>query len=328
MNDGAGASASPVYNFFVDISKRLSPKHMSLIMPARWFAGGRGVDEFRKTMLADKQLSLIHDYFDARACFSNVEIKGGIMYFRWDKGYYGNCHVVSHTPNGTVSIADRPLVMTGMDSFIRHNEAVSIVEKVRKKTMATFDSIVSSRDPFGLDIRATGTYIQVKPKFSLSRNKVTDVAYYYFGWRKDGVGYLDIDKVNEGLSLIEKPKLFIPCAWGNGRIGEDRLKPFIPEHRSVCFETYLMVGPFDTWAEVENAEKYINTKFFHLLVAPLKISQHATQSVYRLVPLQNFTSSSDIDWNKAITEIDQQLYIKYSLTDEEIAFIESMIKPM
>ena len=133
--------------------------------------------------------------------------------------------------------------------------------------------------------------------------------------------YLDIDKVNEGLSLIEKPKLFIPCAWGNGRIGEDRLKPFIPEHRSVCFETYLMVGPFDTWAEVENAEKYINTKFFHLLVAPLKISQHATQSVYRLVPLQNFTSSSDIDWNKAITEIDQQLYIKYSLTDEEIAFI-------
>ena len=131
-----------------------------------------------------------------------------------------------------------------------------------------------------------------------------------------------------GLSLIEKPKLFIPCAWGNGRIGEDRLKPFIPEHRSVCFETYLMVGPFDTWAEVENAEKYINTKFFHLLVAPLKISQHATQSVYRLVPLQNFTSSSDIDWNKAITEIDLQLYIKYSLTDEEIAFIESMIKPM
>ena len=81
MNDGAGASASPIYNFFVDVSKKIAPSHLSLIMPARWFAGGRGVDEFRKTMLADKQLSLIHDYFDARACFSNVEIKGGIMYF-------------------------------------------------------------------------------------------------------------------------------------------------------------------------------------------------------------------------------------------------------
>lgn len=328
MNDGAGASASPVYNLFVDISKKLLPKHLSLIMPARWFAGGRGVDEFRKTMLSDKRLSLIHDFFDARACFSNVEIKGGIMYFRWDKDYCGKCHVVSYAQNGTISIANRPLIMTGMDSFIRHNEAVSIVEKVRLKTSITFDSIVSSRDPFGLDVRAAGTYIQVKPKFTLSKNKATDVAYYYFGWRKNGVGYLDIDKVNEGHSFIESPKLFIPCAWGNGRIEEDRLKPFIPEHRSVCFETYLMVGPFYTWTEVGNAEKYINTKFFHLLVAPLKISQHATQGVYRLVPLQNFTENSDIDWSKSIAETDAQLYVKYGLNKEEIAFIESMIKPM
>ena len=328
MNDGAGASASPVYNYFVDISKRLLPQHISLIMPARWFAGGRGVDEFRKTMLSDKRLSLIHDFFDARACFSNVEIKGGIMYFRWDKDYCGNCHIVSHAQDGTVSIANRPLIMPGLDSFIRHNEAVSIVEKVRLKTTITFDSIVSSRDPFGLDVRAAGTYIQVKPKFTLFKNKATDVAYYYFGWRKDGVGYLDIEKVNEGHSFIESPKLFIPCAWGNGRIGEDRLKPFVPEHRSVCFETYLMVGPFDTWAEVENAEKYINTKFFHLLVAPLKISQHATQGVYRLVPLQDFTSSSDIDWTKSVSDIDQQLYVKYGLSEDEIIFIESMIKPI
>ena len=328
MNEGAGASASPVYNFFVDISKKLLPQHISLIMPARWFAGGRGVDEFRKTMLSDRRLSLIHDFFDARACFSNVEIKGGIMYFRWDKDYCGNCHVVSHAQDGTVSIANRPLIMKGMDSFIRHNEAVSIVEKVRLKTSRTFDSIVSSRDPFGLDVRAAGTYIQVKPKFTLSKNKATDVAYYYFGWRKYGVGYLDIDKINEGHSFIESPKLFIPCAWGNGRIGEDRLKPFIPEHRSVCFETYLMVGPFETWNEVENAETYINTKFFHLLVAPLKISQHATQSVYRLVPLQDFTSKSDIDWSQSVTDIDRQLYAKYGLTEDEISFIESMIKPM
>ncbi len=328
MNDGAGASASPVYNYFVNISKRLLPQHISLIMPARWFAGGRGVDEFRKTMLSDKRLSLIHDFFDARTCFSNVEIKGGIMYFRWDKDYCGNCHIVSHAQDGTVSIANRPLIMPGLDSFIRHNETVSIVEKVRLKTTITFDSIVSSRDPFGLDVRAAGTYIQVKPKFTLFKNKATDVAYYYFGWRKDGVGYLDIEKVNEGHSFIESPKLFIPCAWGNGRIGEDRLKPFVPEHRSVCFETYLMVGPFDTWAEVENAKKYINTKFFHLLVAPLKISQHATQSVYRLVPLQDFTSSSDIDWGKSVSEIDQQLYAKYNLSEDEISFVESMIKPM
>ena len=328
MNDGAGASASPVYNFFVDISKRLSPQHMSLIMPARWFAGGRGVDEFRKTMLADSQLSIIHDFTDAKVCFSNVEIKGGIMYFRWDKGYCGDCHVVSHAQDGTISFADRPLTIAGMDSFIRHNDVVSIVNKVKLKTSVTFDSIVSSRDPFGLDVRAAGTYIQVKPHFTLSKNKETDVAYYYFGWRKDGVGYLDINKINEGHSFIEQPKLFIPCAWGNGRIEEDRLKPFIPEHRSVCFETYLMVGPFGTWEEVENAEKYINTKFFHLLVSPLKISQHATQGVYRLVPMQDFTAFSDVDWTQSVAEIDRQLYMKYDLSEEEISFIESTIKPV
>ena len=328
MNDGAGASASPVYNFFVDISKRLSPQHMSLIMPARWFAGGRGVDEFRKTMLADSQLSIIHDFTDAKVCFSNVEIKGGIMYFRWDKGYCGDCHVVSHAQDGTISFADRPLTIAGMDSFIRHNDVVSIVNKVKLKTSVTFDSIVSSRDPFGLDVRAAGTYIQVKPHFTLSKNKETDVAYYYFGWRKDGVGYLDINKINEGHSFIEQPKLFIPCAWGNGRIEEDRLKPFIPEHRSVCFETYLMVGPFGTWEEVENAEKYINTKFFHLLVSPLKISQHATQGVYRLVPMQDFTAFSDVDWTQSVAEIDRQLYMKYDLSEEEISFIESTVKPV
>lgn len=250
------------------------------------------------------------------------------MYFRWDKDYCGNCHIVSHAQDGIVSVAYRPLIMPGIDTFIRYNEAVSIVEKVRLRTIKTFDSIVSSRDPFGLDIRAEGTFIQVKPKFTFSKNKATDVAYYYFGWRKDGVGYLDINMINEGRSFIESPKLFIPCAWGNGRIEEDRLRPFIPEHRSVCFETYLMVGPFNAWIEVENAEKYINTKFFHMLVSPIKISQHATKSVYRFVPLQDFTENSDIDWSLSVAEIDRQLYAKYTLTEDEIAFIESMIKPM
>lgn len=318
----------PFIIILLTYQKKIAPDHISLIMPARWFAGGRGVDEFRKTMLSDKQLSLIHDFFNAKDCFSNVDIKGGIMYFRWDKGYCGDCHIVSHAQNGTISIADRPLIMAGMDSFIRYNEAVSIIEKVKNKTSVTFDSIVSSRDPFGLDVRAAGTYIQVKPKFTLSKNNETDVAYYYYGWRKNGVGYLSIDKVNAGHMFIESPKLFIPCAWGSGRIEEDRLKPFIPEHRSVCFETYLMVGPFNTWDEVANAEKYINTKFFHFLVSPLKISQHATQSVYRLVPLQNFTASSDIDWSQTVIDIGQQLYAKYGLNKNEISFIESMIKPM
>lgn len=326
MNDGAGASASPVYNYFVNISKRLNPSYLSLIMPARWFAGGRGVDDFRKSMLSDSQLALIHDYPDARDCFETVEIKGGIMYFRWDKGYDGDCTIITHNQNKISSTSKRPLVIEGMETFIRQNELVSIVQKVKSDISISFDSIVSSRDPFGLDVRAEGTYRQIKPSYSLEKVNDSDVAYYYFGWRKNGVGYINVNMINEGHEYIDQPKIFVPCAWGNGRVEEDRINPFIPEPRSVCFETYLMVGPFENWAILENVIKYMNSKFFHILVSPLKVSQHATQNVYRLVPMQDFSSNSDIDWSKSVAEIDQQLYAKYGLNEEEIAFIESMIK--
>ena len=327
MNDGAGASASPVYNYFVEVSKRINPNYLSLIMPARWFAGGRGVDEFRKNMLLDRRIALIHDFLDAKDCFVNVEIKGGIMFFLWDKEYSSDCMIVSHNNNKTSS-SIRPLLMEGMDTFIRQNQLVSIVKKVKGSTTSSFDSIVSARDPFGMDIRAEGTFIQVKPKFSLEKKEIDDVAYYYFGWRKNGVGYINRRTVKEGKEWIDKPKVFIPCAWGNGRLEDDRVNPFLPERCSVCFETYLMVGPFTSWSEAKNVAKYINTKFFHVLVSPLKISQHATKSVYRLVPMQDFTHNNDIDWSKSIGEIDAQLYTKYCLSDEEIDFIESMIKPL
>ncbi|MCM1490056.1 MAG: Eco57I restriction-modification methylase domain-containing protein [Muribaculum sp.] len=328
MNDGAGASASPVYNYFVNISKRLNPFFLSLIMPARWFAGGRGVDDFRKSMLSDSQLTLIHDYPDARDCFETVEIKGGIMYFRWDKGHDGDCTIITHNQNKISSISKRPLIIEGMETFIRQNELVSIVQKIKSHVSISFDSIVSSRDPFGLDVRAEGTYKQIKPSYSLDKVNDSDVAYYYFGWRKNGVGYINVNMVNEGHEYIDQPKIFVPCAWGNGRVEEDRINPFIPEPRSVCFETYLMVGPFENWAILENVIKYMNSKFFHILVSPLKVSQHATQNVYRLVPMQDFSSDSDIDWSKSVAEIDRQLYAKYGLNEEEITFIESMIKPM
>lgn len=271
---------------------------------------------------------MIHDYVDARECFETVEIKGGIMYFRWDREYSGDCIITSHRNNKIISSKKRPLILSGMNTFIRQNEVVSIIQKVIAINSKSFDSIVSSRDPFGLDVRAEGTFKQVKPKFELEKTSQNDVAYYYFGWRKNGVGYIPKSIINEGHQWIDKPKVFVPCAWGNGRMEEDRINPFIPEKCSVCFETYLMVGPFDNWDIPTNVVKYMNTKFFHVLVSPLKISQHATQSVYKLVPLQDFTEGSDIDWSRSVPEIDAQLYAKYGLSDEEIAFIESMIKPM
>lgn len=168
------------------------------------------------------------------------------MYFRLDKEFLGDCTIVSHRKNNTCSFT-RPLLMDGMDTFIRQNGVVPIVNKVKKLTTSSFDSVVSARDSFGMDVRAEGTFVQVKPKFSLDKKDQDDIAYYYFGWRDNGVGYINRNSVKYGKEWIDKPKVFIPCAWGNGILEDDRINPFLPEQSSVCFETYLMVGPFSSW---------------------------------------------------------------------------------
>ena len=328
MNDGAGASSTAIYTKFVEVAKTLNPSFISMIMPARWYAAGRGVNEFRASMLNDNRISHLHDFLNARECFPTVEIKGGIVYFLWDSHHEGMCKVTSHISPTNVLTSIRPLLEEGMDTFIRRNEIVSILKKVHKKTTNTFDSIVSSRDPFGYDVRYPGTLKVIKPTFDLEKKFANDVSFYYFGWKKDGIGYVRRDSIREGIDLIDAFKVFIPKVWGNGILGEDRLHPFIPDSSSVCGETYLVVGPFGSKDEATNAIKYIKSKFFHVLVSVLKISQQAMQGVYHHVPLQDFTSSSDIDWSKSVSEIDAQLYKKYNLTQNEIDFIEQMIKPM
>ena len=226
-NEGAGSSASPIYNFFIEAAKEICPPYLSLIIPARWFAGGRGVDVFRKNMLADNHINIIHDYENADECFPNVELKGGIMYFLWNRGYMGDCHIYSHN-FGRVSLSTRPLQEEGIDVFIRHNDIISILNKVRNRHEKTFDAIVSPRDPFGYDVRKEGTMLLIKPTFDLMKKEADDVAFYYYGWRKKGVGYVRRRSIREGQDCIDVPKLFVPNSWGNGNVEKDRIKPFIP----------------------------------------------------------------------------------------------------
>ena len=152
--------------------------------------------------------------------------------------------------------------------------------------------------------------------------------FYYHGWRTRGVGYVERDSVKRNKEWIDKVKILIPKAWGVGNVSKDSLSPFIVSNPSFCYETYLVVGTFENISEANNAMKYIQTKFFHLLVAVLKNTQNAMQGAYKYVPLQNFTSESDIDWSKSIADIDKQLYAKYGLDESEIAFIESKVKSM
>lgn len=307
LSDGGfGASAKALYPIFVTQAFRLSPRYVCMIIPARWYSGGKDLGDFREVMLSLKSITILHDFPDASECFPGVEIKGGICYFLHDKQYKGETLVITHNNGKIVSSLKRPLVEQGCDSFIRSNEAVSILRKVLSKNETSFSTIVKSAMTFGLRT------------FVTSFDKTTPEKGYTKVYAQKTIGYIKTEKIKQGQDYIEKWKIIIPEAIGSGEIGKDVIKPILSEPGSINTETYIMNGPYSSKKEAENAMQYIQTKFFHFMLGLKKITQHTTSKVYQFVPLQDFSHP----WT------DEMLYEKYGLTEEEIAFIESMIRPM
>jgi site-specific DNA-methyltransferase (adenine-specific) len=320
LSDGGfGASAKPIYHKFVEQAIKLNPRFISMIIPARWFAGGRvgELTDFRERMLKDKRIRVIHDFQDARDCFPGVEIKGGVNYFLWDRDNEGPCKVCSHTGDTLTSEATRFLLEEGATTFIRYNEAIPILKKVQERKEKSFAELISANDPFGFDVRVEGSMKRVKPKFKHASFEGA-IKFYYNGWRKEGIGFININYVKKNLEWVNEHKLFVAKAIGTGDSKIDLIKPFIPENPSCSSETYLVIGPFKSERIMSNVLSYIQTKFFHFMVSLKKITQEARRGVYELVPIQDFTEP----WT------DEKLYAKYGLTDDEIAFIESVIRPM
>lgn len=314
---GTGSSAMPIYNRFVEQAEKLRPRYLSMIVPSRWFTGGRGLDKFRDEMLHDDRIRVINDYPNAADCFPGVEIKGGVCYFLWDRDSRGDCVVCSHKNNNFVSSTTRPLLEDGMETFVRYNEQVSILEKIKRKKEKSFATIVSANDPFGFDIRVENSYKRIKPNYT-TKHTAGCVEFYYNGWRKHGVGYVENFSIRKGQDLINQYKILIPKAWGVGNPETDWISPFVVKPNSCCTETYLVVGPFSKIESAENALSYMQTKFFHMMVSIIKITQNTMQKAYTFVPMQDFSKP----WT------DAELYAKYDFTSEEIAFIESMIRPV
>jgi len=324
---GHGASAVPVYQYFIQGAQELRPRYLSMITPSRWFTGGRGLDNFRDEMLHDKRISVLHDFPDASLLFPDVEIKGGVNYFLWDRENSRECNVFTHYPNRPVISSTRFLLEPGMDIFIRDIRQITILRKIQQKKEAQFFEIMSANDPFGYDVRVENSYTRVRPTYSLQPFPGS-LVFYYFGWRDKGVGYIKRNTVRKGFEYIDSYKVFIPRAWGVGDTSTDKIKAFIGEPGTVSTETYSVIGPFKSREEAGNVLSYLNTKFFHFLVSIVKITQAGAKHIYKLVPMQDFSITSDIDWTQPVGDIDQQLYKKYDLTSEEIEFIGSEVLPM
>lgn len=310
LSDGGGreSSAVPLYHKFVQQAKKLNPRYLTMIIPARWYAGGKGLDDFRKDILTDQRISEIHDFPITSDCFPGLNIRGGVCYFLWDNSHKGDCKVFNYKKRELISSIKRPLLEENNNTFIRYNQAISILRKVKSFKEKTFDNFVSARNPFGF----TSNFGDFKNSKSDSHN----IKLYRFG----NEGYIKEKQISKSQELVHNYKVIVSKASPGGDEYPHKIlsEPIISEPGSVCTETYLIIKKVSSKEEAENLITYIKTRFFRFMISLIKNTQNISRGVYAFVPLQDFSKP----WT------DEELYKKYDLTKEEVDFIESMIKPM
>lgn len=306
LSDGGfGRSASPIYQKFVQQAKRMQPRFLSMIIPSRWFGGGKGLDEFRKEMLNDNRIRKIIDFEDSNEVFPGVDVAGGICYFLWDRDKEGLCQIIN-VSKGVNIAAERRL--NEFDVFIRQTQAVSIVRKVLSKNERRMNTQVSSYKPFGLR-----TF--VKPQ------NTGDIKLF---WQK-GIGPYNRKDITVGVDMIDKWKVVLSRSGNEhaGNPGPDGMRRVISRTAilspgTICTETYLVIGSYSTEEEAKNLLEYMRTRFFRFLMSLLMYSHSITKDTFSFIPI--------LDMNSSVTDSD--LFRRYDLSIAEIAYIESKIRVM
>lgn len=302
---GVGAQATPIYHKFIEIAKELKPRYLSMIIPSRWFAGGMGLNDFRKKMLSDKRIKILVDYPNAEECFPGVEIKGGVCYFLWDSKYNGECEVVSILDGEEVDRAKRNL--NEHDTFIRFNKSIPIIKKIKAKNEVNLDKKVSEVDPFKFPTNFK----------DFKKNEFNGGVRIY---TRGEVGWVDKDKIKNNKEWVNKYKVLLSQAYGAGSGFPHQIigRPILAKKNSCCTFTYLVIDVFNDKKQAENFEKYVKTKFFRFLVSLKKNTQHLSKERFSFVP--------DLDMSAEWT--DEKLFKRYSITEEEQKFIKSIVKEM
>ncbi|MCL2208338.1 MAG: Eco57I restriction-modification methylase domain-containing protein [Fibromonadales bacterium] len=315
FDGGGGSSAIPLYNKFVEIGKAMTPDFLTMIIPSRWMTGGKGLSKFRKAMLADRRIVILHDFMNSRECFPNVQIEGGVCYFLWDKNAEKKCKIYTHRA-GAIIKSNRYL--SGEEIFVRDGIALQILNAV-KVPGESFNKIVSQRNLYGID----------KNKWERAFAHFKEGTLKILGKKRE-IKYINKSQIKKGVDAFDKYKLYVSKADGAaGQIGHPvpaRIigKVELGEPESVCSETFLRVGPFESKREALNCQKYMQTKFFRFLVG-IRKNKNMPRDAYKFAPLQNFSNNGDIDWSKSIAKIDEQLYKKYNIASQSDYIEETII---
>lgn len=318
MSDGgAQASASPIYNRFVQQAKKMKPRYLSMIIPARWYAGGKGLDAFRDQMMDDIHLKELHDFPNTDDCFPGVNIRGGVCCFLWARDYDNRTeltNVVTHNKNNQASMM-RKLRYEDLPIFIRNGYSLKILEKVN--AICNGDTLmkhVSPRKPFGLST----DFVRTAAFHSSPAGLKSSVACYGKGLQ---VGYIERNEIPAHQEWIDEWKIMTSRANNIGtELNDDNLNAIVCAPGYACTESYLLIGAnlHLNQESCKNLATYLRTKFTRFCHSLAKASQDATAKTYRFVPMQDFSKP----WT------DEELYAKYGLNDDEIMVIEGMIRPM
>ena len=308
---------------YVMLSMEASPKYTSLIIPARWFTGDAQDKSFlklREFIKSRNNISVMHFYEDTSKVFDNVEIKGGVCHFLSENNINETLEFVKHSEHNIVS-TKRNLFLKGLDIILTDEYQFSILQKIKNDEFSPLTNITKGRNAFG--IIGKQSFIE-----EVSKNVAFDGACE-LRCKANEIRYITEDKVTKNIDLFNRFKIFISKSAGAPHTDKKVIgEPYIGGRKTACADSLIPIGDFDTLEEAENLQIYIKTKFLRFLVSLVKSSQNTTQIVYRFVPMQNFSNKSDIDWDKTVDEVDEQLFDKYGLSREEREHIKSSIKEM